>query len=249
MKYSLNLKMNPEDRDEVVLAQRYDINASYKDLCAVCDSIRYRNAMDAMNILDRTANMSMPIEYRRHNKRMGSRHELGGRKGAFPQKAAKQVRITLVNALANATNKGKFIDNMVVVHATANKTRIERRYPSKGSLAWGRGMYGRSAMMHSDLEYAKVEIGLAYDDSKVLTGNMKYFINRYRRREKKAEGRKAAKPAAPKAEQKKPEAQKKEVQQKKAPVKKEAEHAEQKNNEAKGKAAEAKENKQKQDNV
>ena len=174
MRYSFNIK----NAENIVLAQRYDIDASYKDLAAVCDAIRYMNAGAALDKLDRLIAMEIPIEYRRHNKHMGARHELGGRKGAYPVRAAKEVRLALINAIANANNKGLSGEDLYIVHATANKTRILRRYPSRGTLAWGRGMYGRASIMHSDLEYAKVEIGLASKDEAWLTKSMKYFIKK-----------------------------------------------------------------------
>ncbi len=174
MAYSFNLKM---DRANMAFAMRSDVNASYKDLGAVCDAIRYLRAGTALKFIDRISNMEIPIPYKKHNKHMGARHELHGRKGAYPVKAAKEVRIALKNAIANAANNAMDGEEMVIVHACANKTMIMRRYPSKGSISWGRGMYGRSATMHSDIEYAKIEIGLAYADSKGLSENMKHFIS------------------------------------------------------------------------
>jgi len=181
MNYSFNLK-----GDDFVSAISYDINASYKDLGAVCDAIRYKRALDAVALLDSVIAMDRPIAYKRHNKHMGSRHELGGSKGGYPGKAASEVRKTLVNAIANAGNKGKSGNDLFVVSASANKTRIERRSPSKGSIAWGRGMYGMSAINHSDIEYAKVEIVLADELSDKLTKNMKYFIKKRNPPAKKA---------------------------------------------------------------
>ncbi len=173
MEYSFNLK-----RDNFVFAQKYEINASFKDMGAVCDAIRYLKAQDALEVIDRLISMQRPILFRKHNKGMGSRSELGGKKGAYPIKAGKNVRTVVVNAIANANSRGLDGNDMYIIHACANKTHIESRQPSKGSLAWGRGMYGRSAMMHSDLEYAKVEIALAQGDEEELTANMKYFITK-----------------------------------------------------------------------
>lgn len=185
MRYSFNIK----NAEGVALAQRYDINASYKDLAAVCNAIRYMNASAALDFLDRVIAMEVPIEYNRYNKHMGARHELGGKKGAYPVKAAKEVRLALINAISNANNKGMPGEELYIVHAAANKTRIERRYPSRGTLAWGRGMYGRASIMHSDLEYAKIEIGLASKDEKWLTKNMKYFINKKEAENKSGKGK------------------------------------------------------------
>ncbi|MEM3204874.1 MAG: 50S ribosomal protein L22 [Candidatus Micrarchaeaceae archaeon] len=202
MKYSLKIP-----KGNLVTAQKYDINASYKQLSAVCDAIRYLKASNAMEMLDSLIAMEMPIPFKRHNKGMGSRHELGGRKGAWPVKAAKYVRLVLINAMANANSKGFDGSEMFIIHAAANKTRIERRYPSKGGIYWGRGMYGRSAIRHSDLEYAKVEIALAEEGSESITKNMKYFIKKknaeYRPREP------VAQPGKPK--EKRPEKEKEEA--------------------------------------
>ncbi|MEM3791523.1 MAG: 50S ribosomal protein L22 [Candidatus Micrarchaeaceae archaeon] len=154
MKYSYN-----KSKEGVAFAQVYDVNASFKDLGAVCDAIRYKKVNDALKILEDVANMERPIEYKKHNKHMGARHELGGRKGAFPQKAAKIVMKTLRNAIANSSSLSINVDNAVVIHACANKTKIYRRVPPRGSMWWGRGMY-RAHRMYSDLEFAKVEIGI-----------------------------------------------------------------------------------------
>ncbi len=204
MNYSFNLK-----GDDFVKAQSYDVNASYKDLGAVCDAIRYLRATDALAALELFIEKESPVAYRRHNRHMGSRHELGGQKGGYPEKAASEVLKTLTNAMANAGNKGKDAQDMFVVSASANKTRIERRYPSKGSIAWGRGMYGMSATNHSDIEYAKIEIVLAEQHSDKLTKNMKYFIKTRGKRinESQRTKQKAMSQSKPKAKEPKKVAQ------------------------------------------
>jgi large subunit ribosomal protein L22 len=171
MAYSFNLKREP-----FAFALCEEVNASYKDLGAVCDAIRYLKADSAMSLLDIVARKAAPIPYRRHNKYMGSRHELKGGKGAYPVKAAKEVKVALVNALANAENKGMDRDSVFVIHASATKTRTETRPPSKGSLSWGRGRYGASSAVRSNLEYARIEIGLGNGTEEELTSNMKHFI-------------------------------------------------------------------------
>jgi large subunit ribosomal protein L22 len=149
----------------MALAQAYDVNVSYKDLCAVCDAIRYLKVGEAFQVLDGIETKQMPIQFKRFNKHMGARHELHGRKGAYPIAAAKEVRKVLTNATANARNKGMALETLAVAHASSNKTHIERRGPSKGKLFWGRGMYGMSPRVHSDIEYSKIEIGVAATES------------------------------------------------------------------------------------
>ena len=192
MRYSINIEKNG-----ISLAQGYDINASYKDLVAVCDAVRYLKTEAVMELIDGIMTEKMPIVFKRYNKYMGSRHELQGRKGAFPIKAAREVKKILTNAIANSQKRGMAQDSLFIVHASANKTHIERRRPSKGSLSWGRGQYGISSGTHSDIEYAKIEIGVATPEEKALTENMKHGIKvRNRVREVKAKPKpKAASPA------------------------------------------------------
>ncbi len=189
MKYSFNII---KGRENMAFAQGYDIDASYKDLAAVCDAIRYMKAAKALGIASAIEEKKRAVLYRRHSKHMGARHELHGRKGAYPVKAAGDVRRVLVNAMANARNNGMDAEEMVVIHASSNKTHIERRQPSKGTIAWGRGMYGRSALMHSDLEYAKVEIVLAEEWHSGITAGMKRLIERRNPAEKKQTTQKPA---------------------------------------------------------
>jgi ribosomal protein uL22 len=205
MKYSFN-----QDREGLVFAQRYDMNVSFKDLVAVCDAIRYQRAGRALDTLDGIITMEMPVLYKRYSKHMGARHELGGRKGRYPVKAAKEVRLAILNAIGNAKNKGLDGEEMLIVHSSANKTRIERRYPSKGSISWGRGMYGRGAINHSDIEYAKLEIALGNGDEKGVTENMRYFIKR-RERRASAAGKKEPKAVKPKKQEKPAEKEKAKV--------------------------------------
>ncbi|MDE1869583.1 MAG: 50S ribosomal protein L22 [Candidatus Micrarchaeota archaeon] len=173
MGYSFNIG------GEFAKAQKSGINASYKQLSIVCNAIRYTRVSKAISTMDGIINMQMPILFSKYNKHMGARHELHGRKGAYPVKAAKEIKVVLQNAVANAEGKGMSgADELFIVHAAANKVQTIRRQPSKGSISWGRGMYGRSAMMHSDIELSKVEIILGTGTEETLSKNMKYFIKK-----------------------------------------------------------------------
>ncbi|MCL5008209.1 MAG: hypothetical protein M1562_03105 [Candidatus Marsarchaeota archaeon] len=156
MRYSFNT-----DKSRIALGCVNEANASYKDLSAVCAAIRYRPYSQAVSILNSISN-GMPIEYRRHNKGMGSRHELGGRKGRTPIRCSKIVSKALINAVNNAKNRGMSEDMLVVVHASANKTFTATRRPPKGRQQGSPyGRYGYNTMAHSDLEFSKVEIGVS----------------------------------------------------------------------------------------
>ena len=194
MKYSYNL-----ERKDIIFASAHDLNASYKDLCSVCDAVRYRPVSSALKILDGVIHENKAIEYRRHNKYMGSRHELHGKKGRFPKKCAKMVRDVIVNASANATGKGEDPEYMYVVHAAANKTQIIPRSPSKGVRAVRTGGYGYQSLRRSNIELAKIEIGIAQSDNTELGARMKRAIKAISKTEK---------PTAAQKQEKKPVARK-----------------------------------------
>ncbi len=206
--YSFNRK-----RDGLVFASMKDINASFKDLCIVCDAIRYKSAKGALSTLDSVA-AGMPVLYRRHNAHMGSRHELGGRKGRYPKKCAAIVRKVLVNAMANAENKGDDPQSMYVVHAAANKTMILQRTAPKGVLWLGHNM-GRRSARRADVEFARVELALGYGEEEGLSGRMAAAISKEKKRFKEMPVQKVKDTKQVKQKRQKAEA-KQEAQQTKA---------------------------------
>ncbi len=206
MRYSFNQKAK-----DVVFASMSDINASSKDLAAVCDAIRYKSVSNALDVLESVANGDIPILYRRHNTHMGSRHELHGKKGRYPQKCADLVRKVLVNARANASNKGIIGVDLYVVHASANKTVIVPRFPSKGIISIGHG-YGYGATRHSDLELARVEIGVGSADTQGLSKNIAAAINASSIREARLKPKAAPKKPQAKQPKVKPAKEAKQVQ-------------------------------------
>lgn len=178
MKYSFNA-----NKSKVVFGKISDINASFKDLAIVCAEIRYKSYSQAQAALNSIIS-GKPIIYRKYNKGMGSRHELGGRKGRTPIKCAKIVNKVLLNTANNAQNKGLAEEDLIIVHASANKTVTAVRSPSKGrQVGVPPGRYGFSSRAHSDLEFAKVEIGVSIAPEEVgLSKNSikKIMINKKR---------------------------------------------------------------------
>jgi ribosomal protein uL22 len=199
MKYSYNL-----DKKDVIFASASDLNASFKDLCAVCDSVRYKPLPAALQILDGVINEGRPIEFRRHNRYMGDRHELGGKKGRYPIKCAAMVRKVIINVSANARSKGEDPDSMFVVHAAANKTEEVPRSPPKGIRSIGGG-YGYSSPRRSNLAFAKIEIGIANKDTKSLGTRMKRAIKSTSKSFKVVKVQAPTKKPQPKAQPKQPQ--------------------------------------------
>jgi ribosomal protein uL22 len=128
-------------------SQVNDVDASFKDLGAVCDAIRYKKADAAVELLEKVSEGDTPVLYRTHNKHLGHRHELGGKKGRYPKKSAKLVLVVLKNAIANASFKG-LDEELVVKHACANKQRIMPRMAPRGT------------SRRSNYETARIEIVL-----------------------------------------------------------------------------------------
>jgi len=128
-------------------AMGIDINASYKDLSQVCAAIRKKSVDDARALLEKAGRGEAAIPFRRFNKKLGHRRELGGKKGRWPRKASQEVLKVLESAAANASFKG-LGEPLIVAHACANKMNTLPRLQSKGR------------RIRSDLETAKVEIVL-----------------------------------------------------------------------------------------
>jgi large subunit ribosomal protein L22 len=163
-------------------------NASYKDLSEVCGVIRNKKTAWALPFLEKAAEGEVPILFRRHNKNLGHRRELGGRKGRYPQKAARVVPKVLQSAIANGKELG-LGEDFTIISVVANKKQTFPRMAPKGRTA------------RSFLETSRVEV--------VLKGQPAPK----KKEEKKAEAKKEApKKEAPKAEaaKKEPEAGKEE---------------------------------------
>ena len=156
-RYGFNKKSQYSEK-QTAKAQQYNIDASYKDLCAVCDNIREMPAQEGIGYLHAVLG-GFPVLYRRWNKHLGHRKELGGKKGRYPIKATKFVLEVLNNAVANATGKG--LDNLVIIHAAANKQTIYPRMQSKGR------------QVRANYETARVEIILAGQENADLLKQQK----------------------------------------------------------------------------
>jgi len=122
----------PEDKkDMYAMSRAEDVEASYKDLAEVCGRIRNKNAAWAISFLGLAADGAIPVLFKRNNKNLGHRRELGGRKGRYPMKAAKAVLKALNSAIANSVIKG-LSEDLVVIHACANMKHSYPRLQAKG---------------------------------------------------------------------------------------------------------------------
>jgi len=123
------------DFDENCAAARLEgVDASYKDLSEVCGRIKGKDALWAIDFLARAAKAEIPVLYKRHNKKLGHRRELGGKKGRYPKKAAGIVLKVLRSAIANGMVRG-LGEEFSIATATANKKHSFPRMAPKGRSA------------------------------------------------------------------------------------------------------------------
>ena len=80
-------------------------------------------------------------------------------------------------------NKGEDPEYMYVVHAAANKTYEVPRAPPKGVRATG-GNYGYGSVRRSNLEFARIEIGISDKEKKELGARVKRAIKAVSKTEK-----------------------------------------------------------------
>jgi ribosomal protein uL22 len=129
------------------------VDASYKDLAEVCGRIRRKTSKWAIEFLEKAAKGEIPVLYKRHNKKLGCRHELSGRKGRYPKKAAKIVLKVLRSAIANAHQQG-LGEDLIIIHASANKKATYPRLSPKGR------------RIRSDYELSRIELVLKKAENK-----------------------------------------------------------------------------------
>jgi len=127
--YSFNI--DDKEKELHAFARVEGVNASYKDLTEVCGRIRGKPVAWAVQFLEGVREGKQPVLYKRHAKRLGHRRALGGRKGRYPQKAARVVLKVLKSAMANGTVKG-LDEEMLIRHASANKKHTYGRLAPKG---------------------------------------------------------------------------------------------------------------------
>ncbi len=128
----------PKEAGKFARSQLADVDASFKDLGAVCANIMGKSTEKAEALLVKAGKGEFPIHYRKHSKKKGHRGEIGGKKGGYPVKSAKLVLGVLRNAVANANARG-LLGDLEIVHASANKLRSFPRVAPRGR--WRRNDY------------------------------------------------------------------------------------------------------------
>jgi len=119
----------PADETKAAKAMGYEMPISFKHAVEICRELRGKKINEAKKILEDVIAMKRPIPFKRYKKKVA--HKSGLNKwyaGRFPQKAAKYILKVLRNLEANAEYKGLDLDNLIIVHAQAQKGRVIKRY-------------------------------------------------------------------------------------------------------------------------
>ncbi len=168
-------------------AQSYNVDASYKDLSQVCANIRGLMIDDALDLLESASNCERPIQFKKFNKKLGHRSELGGKKGRYPWKAASLVLKVLQNAQANASFKG-LSEALRVYHAAANKQATYPRLQSKGRQARANYETARIEVMLQEVPGAKVKLkDLSVEEKKRIEEKKKRKEEKKKKEKEEAE--------------------------------------------------------------
>ena len=110
------------DPDKAAKAYGYELHCSLKDSINLAHAIRGMKTEDARKYLEEIISMKRPLPAVFHNRKRA--HQKGIGPGSFPQKAARYMLKTVINAENNAEYKGFDVENMKISHISAYGGRI-----------------------------------------------------------------------------------------------------------------------------
>ena len=112
------------DPDKTAKAYGYELHCSLKDSVNLAHAIRGMKTEKARKYLEEIISMKRPLPAVFHNRKRAHQKVIGP--GSFPQKAARYMLKTVVNAENNAEYKGFDVENMKISHISAYGGRILR---------------------------------------------------------------------------------------------------------------------------
>ena len=140
------------DKDKTAVASGRDLRVSPKKTREVCNTIKGMRLEKAKSYLEQVILLKTPVPFRRHNKKVGHRHGLGGafkfHAGRFPEKSARIVYEVLENAEANAEYKGLDPEKLTIKHTAVMQGRKIKRYIERA--------HGRSTPYFKTLSHIEI---------------------------------------------------------------------------------------------
>ena len=132
-----------------IRASGREIDVSPKTAREVCKVINGMLLNDAKEYLESVKEKTISVPFRRYKRGGAHRSEINGfHAGGYPVKAATKVLEVLSNLEANAEFKGRDLDRMKIIHATAARGRVIRGYTPR---AQGRSSPSFNTLVHIEL--------------------------------------------------------------------------------------------------
>ena len=104
--------------------------------------------------LEDVISMKKSVPFKRHNKKVGHRKGLKGwASGRYPVKAAEQILKVLENAEANAESQELDVENLKLIHVSANRGIILR--------GWTPRAFGRASPSNTPTTHIQIVLGEA----------------------------------------------------------------------------------------
>jgi large subunit ribosomal protein L22 len=132
-----------------IRASGREVDVSAKAAREVCVAINGRLVKDAIDYLEKVETKEASVPFRRYKRGGAHRSETPGfYAGAYPKKAANEVMNVLKNLEANAEFKGLDLDRLKIVHAAAQRGRLNKSYTPR---AQGRSSPSFNTLVHIEL--------------------------------------------------------------------------------------------------
>ncbi|MCI5866637.1 MAG: 50S ribosomal protein L22 [Methanosphaera sp.] len=140
--------------EKIAKASGHNLKISPKHSVEICRSIRNMYLEDAKAFLEDVIAKKAVVPFKRHNKKVGHRSDLKGwPSGRYPVKAAAAILKVLENAEANAENMELDVENLKLVHASANRGVIIR--------GWTPRAFGRASPSNTPTTHIQIVLGEA----------------------------------------------------------------------------------------
>ncbi len=132
------------DTNNTAVLHGRSLPVSTKISVEICNLIRHKPLSKAKRMMQDVLDMKRPLQLRRYNADLGHKPGLGAAR--YPIKASEMFLKLLNSVEANAESKGLNVNNLVIIHAKADK----------GEARWRYGRQGKTKMKNSHIQL-KVE--------------------------------------------------------------------------------------------
>ena len=140
------------DPEKTVKASGRELRVSHKHAREVCRTIKGMMLTQAKEFLKDVMEKKKAVPFRRYNKKAGHRKGLEkASAGRYPIKAADRILSVLINAEANAENKGLDTDKLRIIHAAAYPGMKIKRFTPRA--------HGRASPKFETMSHVEIVLG------------------------------------------------------------------------------------------